>query len=260
MAEVILPSAHLLELSACFTGPADVDRFPLYMFELIMDDAWGIKDNNLPYGVFLTQFLIQQGVAIGDGETRKERHLLLSVGEVGHMGRLEKSFRSGPGPETIGAYPGGECGGVSSTAATLSTKIGMLVRGLIPISVNKWADVPAEVKEYIMDRVLDHFDLDYTRHEDVRTVVETMMTARRTHRNWMHAYFKKFPSKEAALLKPHPDTTEEQWKELCDLFTSEAFMERMDAFQRQCDLEGKSYTEIEVYSEILGKKSGYVRG
>ncbi|KAB1224441.1 hypothetical protein CJ030_MR2G016330 [Morella rubra] len=107
----------------------------------------------------------------------------------------------------------------------------------------------------------------------------------------MHAYFKKFLSKEAALLKPHPDTTEEQWKELCDLFTSEAFMkrseqnkknrskltvnhaagsrsfqrtracmERMDAFQRQCDLEGKTYTEIEVYSEILGKKSGYVRG
>ncbi|KAB1220485.1 hypothetical protein CJ030_MR3G015738 [Morella rubra] len=38
-----------------------------------------------------------------------------------------------------------------------------------------------------------------------------------------------------------------------------ACMERMDAFQRQCDLEGKTYTEIEVYSKILGKKSGYVR-
>ncbi|KAB1205808.1 hypothetical protein CJ030_MR7G028007 [Morella rubra] len=171
---------------------------------------------------------------------------------------------------------------------------------------------------------LDHFDLDYTRQEDVRTVVETMMMARRTHRNRMHAYFKKFPSKEAALLKPHPDTTEEQWKELCDLFTSETFMKRseqnkknrskltvnhaagsrsfqrtracmknqesesilqscirriiqtkmafgtlegareiyewMDAFQCQCDLEGKSYTEIEVYLEILDKKSGYVQG
>ncbi|KAB1211910.1 hypothetical protein CJ030_MR5G000971 [Morella rubra] len=74
----------------------------------------------------------------------------------------------------------------------------------------------------------DHFDLDYTRHEDVRMMVETMMTARRTHRNRMHAYFKKFPSKEAALLKPHLDTTEEQWKELCDLFTSEAFMKRSE--------------------------------
>ncbi|KAB1226340.1 hypothetical protein CJ030_MR1G002810 [Morella rubra] len=164
----------------------------------------------------------------------------------------------------------------------------------------------------------DHFDLDYTRQEDVRTVVETMMTAHQTYHNRMHAYFKKFPSKEAALLKPHPDTTKEQWKELCDLFTSEAFMKQSEqnkknrskltvnhaagsrSFQctracmknqessninpvelykknytnkdgiwtsegareiyRQCDLEGKTYTEIEVYSEILGKKSGYVRG
>ncbi|KAB1205747.1 hypothetical protein CJ030_MR7G028068 [Morella rubra] len=35
-------------------------------------------------------------------------------------------------------------------------------------------------------------------------------------------------------------------------------MERMDAFQRQCDLKGKTYTEIDVYSEILGKKLGYI--
>ncbi|KAB1212964.1 hypothetical protein CJ030_MR5G005110 [Morella rubra] len=46
--------------------------FLLYMFELIMDDAWGIKDNSLPYGVFLTQFHIHRGGAIGDEETRKE--------------------------------------------------------------------------------------------------------------------------------------------------------------------------------------------
>ncbi|KAB1207157.1 hypothetical protein CJ030_MR7G011478 [Morella rubra] len=43
----------------------------------------------------------------------------------------------------------------------------------------------------------------------------------------MYAYFKKFSSKEAALLKRHPDTTEEQWKELCDLFTSETFMHQL---------------------------------
>ncbi|KAB1203384.1 hypothetical protein CJ030_MR8G004876 [Morella rubra] len=89
----------------------------------------------------------------------------------------------------------------------------------------------------------DHFDLDYTRQEDVRTVVETMMTARRTHRNRMHAYFKKFPSKEAALLKPHPDTTEEQWKELCDLFTSEAFMKNQESGNiNPAELYKKNYT------------------
>ncbi|KAB1212422.1 hypothetical protein CJ030_MR5G023964 [Morella rubra] len=42
----------------------------------------------------------------------------------------------------------------------------------------------------------DHFDLDYTRQKDVRTEVETMMMAHRTHRNRMHAYFKKFPTSE----------------------------------------------------------------
>ncbi|KAB1222935.1 hypothetical protein CJ030_MR2G019454 [Morella rubra] len=214
---------------------------------------------------------------------------------------LEKSLGSGSGSGKLSVHiPEGECGGVSSTAAILSTKIGILVRGLIPISVNKWVDVPAEVKEYIMDRVLDQFDLDYTRHEDVRTVVETMMTARRTHRNRMHAYFKKFPSKEAALLKPHPDTTEEQWKELCDLFTSETFMKRSEqnkknrskltvnhaagsrSFQRTracmknqesgninpTELYKKNYTNKDgIWTSegareiyILGKKSGYVRG
>ena len=68
---------------------------------------------------------------------------------------MEKSLGSGSGSAKLSVYiPEGECGGVSSTAAILSTKIGMLVRGLIPISVNKWVDVPTEVKEYIMDRVL----------------------------------------------------------------------------------------------------------
>ncbi|KAB1222664.1 hypothetical protein CJ030_MR2G010261 [Morella rubra] len=91
--------------------------------------------------------------------------------------------------KTISAIPEGECGGVSFTAATLSTKIGMLVRGLILISVNKWVDVPAEVKEYIMDWVLDHFDLDYTRQRtydpdmtavDATEPIETMMHVERT--------------------------------------------------------------------------------
>ncbi|KAB1221406.1 hypothetical protein CJ030_MR2G013130 [Morella rubra] len=119
---------------------------------------------------------------------------------------------------------------------------------------------------------LDHFDLDYTCQEDVRTVVETMMMARRTHRNQMHVYFKKFLSKEVALLKPHLvprknnegvmrsvhqrsiyETSEQNKKNRSKLTVNHAAgsrsfqrtracMERMDAFQRQCDLEGKTYT------------------
>ncbi|KAB1222733.1 hypothetical protein CJ030_MR2G026827 [Morella rubra] len=184
--------------------------------------------------------------------------------------------------------PKGECEGVSFTGATLPTKIEMLVRGLIPIFFNKWANVPAEAKEYIMDRVL----------EDVRMVVETMMTTRRMHHNQMHAYFKKFLSKEAALLKPtliprknsegvmRSKRSEQNKKNRSKLTVNHAtgsrsfsahelacgeinpaelykknytnkdgvwtskgareIYERMDAFQRQCDLEGKTYIEIEL--------------
>ncbi|KAB1209109.1 hypothetical protein CJ030_MR6G015495 [Morella rubra] len=46
--------------------------FPLYMFEVIMDEAWEIKEYSLPYGVFLTQFLISRGVVIAASDTRKE--------------------------------------------------------------------------------------------------------------------------------------------------------------------------------------------
>ena len=42
------------------------------MFELIMDEAWGIKEYSLSYGVFLTQFLISQGVVIAALDTHKE--------------------------------------------------------------------------------------------------------------------------------------------------------------------------------------------
>ncbi|KAB1220351.1 hypothetical protein CJ030_MR3G009811 [Morella rubra] len=46
--------------------------FSLYMFEVIMDEAWEIKEYSLPYGVFLTQFLISRGVVIAASDTRKE--------------------------------------------------------------------------------------------------------------------------------------------------------------------------------------------
>ncbi|KAB1200977.1 hypothetical protein CJ030_MR0G005435 [Morella rubra] len=119
---------------------------------------------------------------------------------------LEKSL--GSGSETIGAYPGGRVWRSSSTAAILSTKIGMLVRGLIPISVNKWVDVPTEVKEYIMDRVLDHFDLDYTRHEDhqlakARDEIEAMRAAREKD-------LQEFAKKQAEMEATLRDHREEQ--------------------------------------------------
>ncbi|KAB1213292.1 hypothetical protein CJ030_MR5G003638 [Morella rubra] len=82
-----------------------------------------------------------------------------------------------------------------------------------------------------------------------------MMTARRTHRNKMHVYVKKFSSKKATLLKPHPDTTREQWTELCNLFTKEAFLKRSKQNKinaRKCKLPPRA--DRWIYSKKPSKK------
>ncbi|KAB1226479.1 hypothetical protein CJ030_MR1G014061 [Morella rubra] len=110
---------------------------------------------------------------------------------------LEKSLGSGSG--NYRCISGGRVWRSVFHCCPLSTKIGML----------------------------DHFDLDYTRHEDKRS------EQNKKNRS-------KLTVNHAAGSRSFQRTR--------------ACMERMDAFQRQCDLEGKTYTEIEVYSEILGKK------
>ncbi|KAB1223211.1 hypothetical protein CJ030_MR2G003168 [Morella rubra] len=39
-----------------------------------------------------------------------------------------------------------------------------------------------------------------------------------------------------------------------------ALLEKMEALQLQHESEGKSYTEVEIFAEVLGTKAGYVRG
>ncbi|KAB1224618.1 hypothetical protein CJ030_MR2G009973 [Morella rubra] len=70
--------------------------FSLYMFELIMDKAWGIKEYSFPYGVFLTQFLISWGVVIAAEDTRKEVRSALNMFTLsrsrGQEGALTRRF------------------------------------------------------------------------------------------------------------------------------------------------------------------------
>ncbi|KAB1226838.1 hypothetical protein CJ030_MR1G012142 [Morella rubra] len=36
--------------------------------------------------------------------------------------------------------------------------------------------------------------------------------------------------------------------------------EKMEAFQLQLESEGNPYTEVEIFTEVLGMKAGYMRG
>ncbi|KAB1220353.1 hypothetical protein CJ030_MR3G009813 [Morella rubra] len=117
-----------------------------------------------------------------------------------------------------------------------------------------------------------------------------MNTAYRTHKNRMFQHYSVFNSKEEALEHPYPDMNKEEWTRVCDLFASEEFQRRSainkenraklkivhtserglsnresvvrknGALQLQYESEGKSYTEVEIFVEVLGTKAGYVRG
>ncbi|KAB1209747.1 hypothetical protein CJ030_MR6G001834 [Morella rubra] len=138
----------------------------------------------------------------------------------------------------------------------------------------------------------DDFQLDYDRAKDRITVTSTMNTAYRTHRNRMFQHYLVFNSKEEALEHLYPEMNKEEWTRVCDLFASEEFQRRsainkenraklkivhtskarsfqrarallvrkMEGVQLQHESEGKSYIEVEIFTEVLGMKVGYVRG
>ncbi|KAB1200996.1 hypothetical protein CJ030_MR0G005320 [Morella rubra] len=110
-----------------------------------------------------------------------------------------------------------------------------------------------------------------------------------THKNRMFQHYLVFNSKEEALEHPYPNMNKEEWTCVCDLFVSEEFQRRSAinkenraklkivhtsgarSFQRARALlvrknggvtesKGKSYTEVEIFAEVLGTKAGYVRG
>ncbi|KAB1200827.1 hypothetical protein CJ030_MR0G006186 [Morella rubra] len=131
----------------------------------------------------------------------------------------------------------------------------------VPFETSKWKEVPDEVKSYVMNRVLN---------------VPALLGVQFQRRG---------------VKAPYPDMNKEEWTCVCDLFVSEEFqrrsainkenraklkivhtsgarsfqraralLEKMEALQLQHESEGKSYTEVEIFAEVLGMKAGYVRG
>ncbi|KAB1215928.1 hypothetical protein CJ030_MR4G028702 [Morella rubra] len=139
----------------------------------------------------------------------------------------------------------------------------------------------------------DDFQLDYDRAEDRFTVTSTMNTAYRTHRNRMFQHYLVFNSKEEELEHPYPDMNKEEWTCVCDLFASEEFQKNPESdeispallykkhilIRMACGhqkmhekilkkwkcysctrVRGKVIHKVEIFTEVLGTKAGYVRG
>ncbi|KAB1216259.1 hypothetical protein CJ030_MR4G020687 [Morella rubra] len=113
--------------------------FPLYMFELIMDEAWEIKEYSLPYGVFLTQFLISRGVVIAASDTRKES----SSGRRGGITAFDISVRGTYGDgSTCSAPPW-----VAQLFADLDSRVGATMKATLQPVERQMQSLEEQLKE-----------------------------------------------------------------------------------------------------------------
>ncbi|KAB1207155.1 hypothetical protein CJ030_MR7G011476 [Morella rubra] len=118
----------------------------------------------------------------------------------------------------------GRTGGDDKASSMLSSHIGVLVRQHVPFEMSKWKEVPDEVKSYVMNRVLKNPESDK---------ISPALLYKKTHTNKDGMWTSKDARKN---------------------------FEKIEALQLQHESEGKSYTEVEIFAEVLGTKAGYVRG
>ncbi|KAB1222622.1 hypothetical protein CJ030_MR2G003643 [Morella rubra] len=100
------------------------------------------------------------------------------------------------------------------------------------MATSSWNEVPTECKEYVRVRILDDFNLDYNREEDLRTVNMIMAKSYRQFKGRLHEHYKKKGggNKEVAIRHPHPDMDEDTWAKLCDMFADPKYEKGLDDF------------------------------
>ncbi|KAK1550395.1 hypothetical protein Q3G72_018342 [Acer saccharum] len=86
---------------------------------------------------------------------------------------------------------------------------------------------------------------------------------KRRLRHLMYMHYQKFPSLEEAKLHPHDYATKNDWEWLCDnIFSNEEFQDQMKVIeeeQKELPME-EHLIDKAICQQVLGKKSGYVRG
>ncbi|KAB1223109.1 hypothetical protein CJ030_MR2G018728 [Morella rubra] len=191
--------------------------------------------------------------------------------------------------------PDGCTDGDVKASLILFSYIVSLMRSYFLFDVVNWSKVYVEVKSYIMNKVLDDFNMDYDWPKDRNTLMSIINTAYRMHWYRMHRYYALFPIKEEVLEHPYSNMKTEEWVPICELFSAEEFhicilrrseinhqnrakltvahtsgacsfqcalvlMEKVEVLQLQQVPEGRSFTKVEIFTEALGMKVGYVHG
>ncbi|XP_058107719.1 uncharacterized protein LOC131251173 isoform X2 [Magnolia sinica] len=164
---------------------------------------------------------------------------------------------------------------VGDNARLFTSEVGVLCRALIPATTPRWADVTDDVRQLIRHRLTDKFVLNLS-VPYISYAVDDMVKERfKEYRSNLHKRYKRCISHEEAVLSRPPHVTPDDWRILCERFLSEPFQKRSrinSANKGKLEVNhvagSKSFvrfrhdmrSEPDIMSEVLGTRSGYVRG
>ncbi|KAK2395419.1 hypothetical protein QL285_057158 [Trifolium repens] len=108
---------------------------------------------------------------------------------------------------------------VGPRAANFVTEISIIVLKNAPFNVKKWKNIPEDIFNKIVSKVLDAFDIDNTTHNR-EVILDTAKRLYRNHRCRFHRHFNQYKTNEIALEHRPDDVGEDDWKFLVDYFSS----------------------------------------
>ncbi|WJX34303.1 hypothetical protein P8452_22428 [Trifolium repens] len=177
---------------------------------------------------------------------------------------------------------------VGPGAANFVTEMSTIVLKNAPFNVEKWKNIPEDIFNKIVSKVLDAFDIDHTTHN--REVI--LYTAKRLYRNQrcrFHRHFSQYKTNAIALEHRPDDVGEDDWKFLVDYFSSSNYKiisernklnkakqfinhrcgrKSFQAVQERCSEllelgymdEDKDKLTNTAFEAVVGVRSGYSRG
>ncbi|XP_058070461.1 uncharacterized protein LOC131219376 [Magnolia sinica] len=136
---------------------------------------------------------------------------------------------------------------VGDNARLFTSEVGVLCRSLIPPTTPRWADVTDDVRQLIRQRLQDKFVLDLSIPYISHAVDDMVKERFREYRSYLHQRYKRCMSHEEGVLSAPPHMTHDDWRILCDRFSS-------DSFQKRSKINSDNRGKLEV-NHVAGSKS-----
>lgn len=137
---------------------------------------------------------------------------------------------------------------VCANATKFSNAIGTIARSTIPLRCKDWSDVPKEVRDLAVDRLLSYFNFDVGKKHVKMYVLRKIQNTFKEYRSEMYKHYCQFKDpKEARACPPKRITDPTDWNLLCNRWET-------PEWKKKTETNKKSRSKI-PYLHRTGSKS-----